>query len=405
MKSQPLPATERPTGAETHRSPEALCSRALGLTPITLVRHARLRVLGLGAESQCALCACEGRIAHLSRPIESLTTPAAYRRYVSAIDRLRTDLGFTPDLLAHDLHPSLLSTRYAREGGIQRIAVQHHHAHVVSVMVDRGITGPVVGICCDGLGHGTDGAAWGCEVLFCNETGFERAGHLEYFPLVGGDAAAVENWRPAAALLQQAYGASWQAQAPPSFAGVGDAALDGFEQLSGRAINSPMTSSLGRVFDGVAFLLGVSSRNDSAAQAAVMLERTASNGSGEPYPYQTRMEQEGVLMSMAPITRAIVQDISAGVAVGRISARFHETIARMLSATALLACDRYGVRRVVLAGGCFANKRLLARVTERLEGQRLRALAPRRVPCGDAGLSLGQAVVAAAIHERVLQCA
>ena len=373
-----------------------------GFVELILSQPANLPVLALGAELKSSVCLYAGYSAFINDRLGNLTDPISYRQYALAIDRLISTTGIRPRIVAHDLHPLYISSQYAKGSTVKRVAVQHHHAHLAAVAADCGVSGPVVGVCCDGVGMGTDGAAWGCEVLLCNGGRFRRFGHLDYFHLIGGDAAAVENWRPAAALLYQAFGNKWRAHLPASFSDLPGESLSVADQTFSRKLDTHWTSSLGRVFDGVSFLLGLSRRNDASSIAAVALERAAAAADAvAPYPYETTMIGDCVRMSTTSITRAVMRDIQAGTTAGVISARFHETIARMLAASATLACAIGRCSRVVLAGGCFANKLLLARVSERLSTQRLQVLTPRRVSFGDDNIALGQAVVAAAMENEV----
>lgn len=408
-----MPRTFTAGRGRENASPAAISSPAaeavptnlpLGVTKLHMQSDAGACVLGVGGESKAVFCLRLGHLAVLSATFDRLNDPVSYRAYSSAIERVSAAMGWCPAIVAHDLHPRYQSTCYAMSLEVPRVAVQHHHAHVAAVMADQGVDAPVVGLCCDGVGLGTDGAAWGCEVLYCTGATFDRLGHLEYFQLVGGDAAAIENWRPAAALLRQAHGASWRRHAPVPFQRVSEDSLTAFDCAIEHGLNAPITSSLGRVFDGVSFLLGLSTRNDREGAAAVALEQAAA-GVEQPYPYETMLEGGHIRMSMAPIVRALVHDIEAGEPAGRVSARFHETIARMLSESALMACDMSGASAVALSGGCFANRRLTARVIERLERRHLRVLTPRRIPFGDAGLALGQTHVALALWERGTSCA
>lgn len=369
-----------------------------GFIAINSKQPTRLPVLALGSELKSGICLFSGHLAMVSQQHGDLTHPDCFRQYVRAIDRLLLETGIRPGLIAHDLHPLYMSTRYARNRHVKSIAVQHHHAHVAAVATDCGASEPLVGICCDGVGLGTDGAAWGCEILFCNGGWFRRLGHMDYFPLVGGDAAAIANWRPAAALLHQAYGSDWRSSLPMRF---GELSCEEFEvahRTFDRALNTHQTSSLGRVFDGVSYMLGLCRQNDSSKSAAVLLERAATGQSEAPYPSETSMQGGGIRMSMTPITRAIVHELRAGTNTALIASRFHESIARMLADSAVRACELSGSSRVVLAGGCFVNKLLTARVTERLSARRLQVLSPRRISFGDENIALGQAVVAAAME-------
>ncbi len=374
-------------------------------TSIDLKAPSDVCALGLGGESKAVFCLRAGTTALLSPVFDRLTDPACYRAYIDCVRNATSQPGLSPVLVAHDLHPHYVSTAYAVGCGLPRVAVQHHHAHIASVMADCGAEGPVVGICCDGIGLGTDGAAWGCEVLYCTGPAFERIGHLEYFPLVGGDAAAIENWRPAAALLRQAFGTDWRLHAPPAFKTVPADKLNAFDAALESHLNAPMTSSLGRVFDAASFLLGLCARNDREAQAAMALERAAAAGEASPYPYETVLVNGGIRMSMAPIVRAMIRDVASGESAARISLAFHESLARMLAESACMACEMASVSTVALSGGCFANRRLLERLIDRLDRRHVRVLTPRRVSFGDAGLALGQVHVAARLQETDPTCA
>ncbi len=381
--------------------------RARGYAPRPIRLDERIRcsadadrkILALGGELKSTVCLYHNGEATISEHLGDLTNPDAYRNFVSAIDRLKELYEFTPDLLAYDLHPQYLSTHYARRSQIPAIAVQHHHAHIVSVMAEWGEPGPIVGLACDGVGYGTDGAAWGCEVLHCTLRGFHRLGHLDYFPQVGGNAAAIETWRPAAALLRQAQPETWR-ETLLALGGDGRQAftsgtLDRFERQAATRLNAPNSSSLGRVFDAVSFLLGLCERNRHEAEAAVALEAVANLESAEPYAYDV-VERDGrISLSVLPAIVEIAAVAEAGAPINQISIRFHETIAAMLADAARIACELTAVDTVGLSGGCFANRVLLARLVELLEQRKLRVLYHRQVPCGDGGIALGQAVVAA----------
>lgn len=370
-----------------------------------------MSVLALGAENDSTYCYCNGRDVELSDRLGRLTTPDAYRRLVDAVRAAMRAPNGPVDLIAHDLHPQYMTTQLARSLGAPCIAVQHHHAHLASVMADRGISTPVVGVCCDGVGYGADGAAWGCEIMRCTRERYERVGRLDYFPLIGGDRAALENWRPAAALLHAAFGDDWLKRRTASFERVDDATIQLTDAVLRRRaagagpVNAPDCSSLGRVFDGVSFLLGLCERNDRPAAAAIALEAAAGDAPVDPYAYGVNMDGGAIRMSLAPTIRAIVRDLQCGNAVGTIAGRFHETLASMLVTAARTACERFDLTTVVISGGCFANRRLREGVVSRLENLQLRALLPRRVSVSDAGLSLGQAVIAAARYREADPCA
>ncbi len=356
------------------------------------------RILAVGGELKSTVCLLNGTEAILSEHLGDLTRPETFRHFVRAIDRLKELCGFEPDAVACDLHPRYLATEYARRLGLPLVAVQHHHAHIAGVMAEWGEVGPVVGLSCDGTGYGTDGAIWGCEVLLCERGDFERLGHLEYFPLVGGDRAALETWRPAAALLRAAYGAGWREIAEDLYAQRRPRGADAtFEQQIARGVNAPPTSSLGRVFDAVSFLLGLCSYNRHEAEAAMALEAAAATEplAVEPFAFDISDTGSGLHLSLLPAIREITAARQRGDNTAAIAARFHETVARLLAAAAGQASQQHGVATVGLSGGCFANRRLLTRLVELLEADGRQVLYHRQVPPGDGGLALGQAFVAA----------
>jgi hydrogenase maturation protein HypF len=362
-------------------------------------------ILAVGGELKATVCLLARDEAILSEHLGDLTNAEAFRHYLTAIERLQQLSGVQPEVVACDLHPQYLSTGYARRLGRPVVAIQHHHAHIASVMAEWGTVGPVVGLACDGTGYGTDGAVWGCELLLCERARFERLGHLAYFPLVGGDAAALEPWRPAAALLRATYGTEWRAVwdalnarglLPGEHLPTAEQ-LHVFEQQLARGVNAPPTSSLGRLFDAVSFLVGLCDCNRHEAEAAMTLEAAAADEplGGEGLPIDIIERAGGLEWSPRPLIRGLVEQRQAGVAVAALAARFHEGVARGLADAAGRAAEARGLRQVALSGGCFANRRLLHRVCALLEAHDVRVLYNRQVPSGDGGLALGQAFVAA----------
>ena len=364
-------------------------------------RPAPRPILALGGELKAAICLYSGREAALSESLGNLSEPAAFRAFAAFVEQAPRELGVEPEAIACDLHPRYLSTQLALRLGRPVLRVQHHHAHLLSVLADQQISGPAVGIVADGVGYGADGAAWGGEVLYGDASGFQRIGHLDYFYLIGGDAAAVDTTRPAAALLRQAFGDEWREHLPPALAALPPETLEQYERIMARPTASLWTSSLGRVFDGISALVGLCLRNDREAQAAIALEAAAGDASAEPYPCGLPTEAQTIRMSVAPMVRAVVRDLRAGRDVGEIAAGFHEAVAVLLAAAAELAAEQCGTDLVALSGGCLANRRLRARLTECLERRRLRVLVSQRASCGDAALALGQASAAAAWNEEV----
>ena len=308
--------------------------------------------------------------------------------------------------VAHDLHPDFFSTRFALELahtlGVPAIGVQHHHAHIAAVVAEHRLDGAVIGLALDGVGLGTDGTAWGGELLWLDGARWQRLGHLQPLALPGGDRAAREPWRMAASALH-ALGRG--AEVVPRFAPVvGEATARGVQQMLDRGLNCPSTSSAGRWFDAAAAALGLSVRQTDEAQAAIALENAASRWlaqqpAHEPLPGalvdlltgalpdgQRRLDVRGLFTALL--------DVPAD-GVDAAAARFHLALADALAHWAAQAALEHGTRTVCLGGGCFFNRVLRERVCRRLQAAGLTVHLPGRAGCGDAGLALGQAWVAA----------
>ena len=284
------------------------------------------------------------------------------------------------------------------------LGIQHHHAHIASVLAEHGLRGPVIGIAADGTGYGTDGKVWGCEIMAANLAGFERLAHLAYVPLPGGEQAVRQPWRMAAVYLAQAYGNDFLELDIPFVQQLDRSKWRTLSQMIARRMNSPLTSSLGRLFDAVASLLGLRSEVIYEGQAAIELEVLASRGgsdtqsSGYPqhaiYPFGIG-DQTPAILDVAPMIRAIVSDIQQGISTPQIANRFHRSIAELLAMACVEARKQSGLEVVALSGGVFQNRQLLEQLMVRLEKLDFQVYVNRRVPPNDGGISLGQIAVAA----------
>lgn len=360
-------------------------------------------VLALGAELKSSLCILADGQATFTEHLGDLASPVNYRRYLATVDALREILQEetrAPLTVACDLHPDYAASRYARTLAERVIGVQHHHAHVVSAMADNELAGPVVGVSCDGTGYGADGTIWGCEVLLCDQADFTRAGHLKTFPLIGGDAAARQTWRPATALLYETMGAYFDA---PALGRIDPQAL----ALMRRQLDAGAgvrTSSLGRLFDAAAFLLSLCDCNEHEAQGPIALEAAACQcPAAEPLGWRLETNAAGVIeMDYRPMVRDILAGLASGrgQAVAELARAFHETLAAMLARCAVTVASGAGVEKVVLSGGCFMNRILTERLEELITQTGLRVYTHQRVPCSDVGIALGQAIVASAKKEK-----
>jgi hydrogenase maturation protein HypF len=363
-------------------------SRGYAPEPLALAWPAPRPVLGCGAELKSTFCLARGAHAFISQHIGDLENLETLRSYAEGIRHFRRLFDVEPQVYAHDLHPEYLSTKHALEAeGVQLVGVQHHHAHVAACLADNGVAGPVIGVACDGLGYGTDGTLWGGEVLVASLTGFRRAAHLAPVPMPGGVAAVREPWRMAAAQLR-AVGRSWPPMArrhAARWAQLG-AVLDA-------GVNCPLTSSAGRLFDAVSALLGLRDRVNYEGQAAIELEQLVDHAEAGAYPARL----DGGLIQGSDLVCGVLDDLERGVQPGRIAARFHNGVVDVLGRACAAVRRDTGLGTVALSGGVFQNVVLTRRLGARLRADGFAVLVHRRVPCNDAGISLGQVAVATAL--------
>jgi hydrogenase maturation protein HypF len=388
------------------RGRETLLRRSRGYAPEPLGLTARLPrpVLACGAELKNTFCLAVENRAFVSHHIGDLENFETLRSFTEGIGHFRRLFDTEPEVVAYDLHPEYLSTKYALDlDGVDLAGVQHHHAHIASCLADNGEEGPVIGVAFDGTGFGADGTIWGGEFLLADLAGFERAGHLEPVPMPGGAAAIRQPWRMAAAYLDAAYGGE-----PPiglTVAGRNAGQWHEVMTMSRRGINAPLTSSAGRLFDAVAALLGVRDAINYEGQAAIELEQWADPA--ERGAYRVAVEPGGAMAGTGPLrvcgadlVRAAAEDLLAGVGPAVIAARFHRGVAAAIAGVCTALAERSGLGTVALSGGVFQNLLLLGQVVDRLEESGFRVLTHARVPPNDGGISLGQAVVAGARDRR-----
>ena len=376
----------------------AVIRRARGYAPapLPLPVPAPEPVLAVGAQLKHTATLAVGGQAVVGPHTGDLADEASYEAFESTVDRLCRWQGLTPAVVAHDLHPGYLSSRYARDRAGRRIAVQHHHAHVVAVAAEHGLSGPFIGVAYDGLGMGDDGTLWGGELLLATYTGYRRLARFARAPLPGG-AAAVR--RPARMALGYLFGGEdlgGPRPGPDSF----PSRLDPREvavvhRMVRRGVNAPLASSAGRLFDAVASLLGLCDEATYEGEAAVLLEAAASGHGPTPaLPWGLAYRDGLTVYDPAPTLRAV---LAAGTGpVGRVAAAFHTTLAEVTCALVDDAARRTGIRTVCLGGGVFANRRLTTDLLDRLRCNGFDAYTGEQVPVGDGGVSYGQAAVAAA---------
>jgi len=350
-------------------------------------------ILAVGGELKNTVCITRGGDAFLSQHVGDLENVETRAFFEDAIAHLTRLLGVAPRVIAHDLHPDYFATRWARaRPDVQIIGVQHHHAHIAACMAEHQLDGQVLGIALDGTGYGSDGHIWGGEVLVAGYADFTRIAHLEYAPMPGGEAAIREPWRMAVGYLATHFGDGFL-ELPLAFATRRDRVL---LRMVERGINSPLTSSCGRLFDAVAALAGIRDRVTYEAQAAIELEAAIAPGDGEPpYPFAITPGEEGWNIGTRPLFEALLDDLQRGAPAGIIARRFHDGVIAAFAQVTAFARQRTGLSRVCLSGGCFANPYLADGLERALLREGLEVFLHRQVPAGDGGLSLGQAAVAA----------
>ncbi len=377
-------------------------ARGFAPTPIDLPFSTSRDILACGAQQKCTFCLVKGTKAFVSQHIGDLENLETLEHYESSLDTFRSLFKVEPQLIAHDMHPDYLSSHVAHDfpaPSAFRVVVQHHHAHVVSAMVEHGIRGPVIGVAYDGTGYGLDGAIWGGEILTATWERFERVGHLRYAPMIGGEAAIRKPYRMAAGYVWSLCAASdAEFQTFLSRIPIAERILLR-RQFEGK-LNTPLTSSCGRLFDAAAALLGLRSEALYEGQPAVELEAIADESVTDAYyPFDVIREGDGWIVDPAAALRALWCDYRAGRPISAVAAAFHNTVAAFTLAVCEKVRDARRLNKVVLSGGCFQNALLTRRLSDQLRERDFEVFTHRQIPPNDGGISLGQAVVAYALME------
>ncbi|MEA2210535.1 MAG: hydrogenase maturation protein HypF [Solirubrobacteraceae bacterium] len=373
--------------------------RSRGYVPaaLPLPGGTRRDVLGCGAELKHTFCLAKGSRAWVSHHIGDLRNYETLQSFTEGVSHFERLFAVEPSVVAHDLHPEYLSTKYGLEReGVQFVGVQHHHAHLAACLAEHGETGPAVAAIFDGTGYGTDGTIWGGEFLLGDLASFTRVGSLLPVRLPGGERAIRQPWRMACAWLSQLSEAA-PALPPTLAAAVTPQAWSSVGGLAQTGLNSPLTTSMGRLFDAVAALCGVRPTVSYEGQAAIEFEAACTGETAaDPYPMPLVTGRDGFALDPRPLIAAVMGDLGADVTVGVIARRFHAAVAAATVCACARASEAAGVDTVVLSGGVFQNRRLLETCLAGLRSRGLRVLVPELLPAGDGGIAFGQVAVAAA---------
>ncbi len=373
--------------------------RARGYAPYPVhLPYQSQQILGCGAEEKNTFCLTRDNYAFVSQHIGDMENLETYEHYVNTIELYRKLFRIKPEIIAYDMHPEYLPTKYAKElaekEGFKLFPVQHHHAHIASCLADNGIKGPVIGVSFDGTGYGTDGNIWGGEFMVADYKDFQRAAHLEYLPLPGGALAIKKPYRTAIGYLL-ALGIDLEKNLL-FFKQVDEREITLIRNQIDKKVYTPLTSSMGRLFDAVAALSCVRGVIVYEAQAAIDLEMLAYNAPDETgyYPFSLDKQQGINIIKIRDLLQAIIKDILKATPQAIIAAKFHNTIAQMILEACQSIAGETGIKRVALSGGVFQNRLLLRKTVPLLESKGFEVYTHRQVPCNDGGISLGQVVIA-----------
>ena len=392
--------------------------RSRGYVPLPVSLNQKIpKILGCGAGLKNTICLTRNQDAFLSQHIGDLDNVMNVNYFKETIDHVTQIFDIQPDIIAHDLHPGYHSTGYATaQKGLKKIGVQHHHAHAVSCMAENELDENVIAITLDGTGYGTDGHIWGGEILLCNPQEFTRKAHLSYIWMPGGDAAVLEPWRMAASVLFHAFGIDFLSLDIPYIKQIEAEKLSFICQMMEKKVNSPLTSSAGRLFDAIASLLCVRHKISYESQAAMELESIADKSlmadglkekgfTDEIYGFdivQSKNPGNNDLFEIDMMTciRQITADIEQKKSAATIGFKFHQTLSAAFTKAAVIVSQKTGIEKIVLSGGVFNNDIILNQMIRRLTEKEFRVYTHTKVPTGDGGICLGQAVVAAALEGR-----
>lgn len=370
---------------------ESVIRRSRGYAPLPIRVEDITETLACGANLKNSFCISKKQFAFLSQHIGDLENLETYKSLENNIKHFKSIYDIKPKLIAHDLHPNFLSTDFAQKEEGVKIPVQHHHAHVVSCMVENKINTKVIGVAFDGTGYGTDGKIWGGEFLICDYANFERVGHLKYVKMPGGDAAIKEPWRMAFSYLDHTYGDEFDINIVHD---VSEKNIKNIITMLKQNINCPETSSMGRLFDAVSALLGMKKKITYEGEAAIELEALADSNDEGLYRYDIDTSSEVNIVNTDYIIKDIIKDIKNQVSTNIIAKRFHNTVVAFSIEICKLIRSKYNINSVVLSGGVFQNEILLKGLYKGLMKEKFEVYTHGEIPCNDGGIAVGQLMIA-----------
>ena len=347
-------------------------------------------ILAAGAELVNCFCLGKAKRAVLSQHIGDLKNYETFAFYQESIDRFKKIFRLDPEWVAYDLHPDYLSTQYAKQTGLQGVAVQHHHAHIASAMAEHGLDEQVIGVSFDGTGLGEDGQIWGGEFLVADMNQYQRFTHFDYLPMPGGDQVTSEPWRMALSYLFRTFGEDCLDTGLPFLEQIEESRINAIYQMLDKNINSPNTSSAGRLFDAVSALLNICTHAKFHAEAPMRLENEISPNIADRYDVET-----DDVIDFVPSIRMITDDLNRKVSSGIISAKFHNTVVFVVEKVVAEIKRETGLSKVILSGGTFQNRYLLGNLEKRLSRTGFQVYTQNKIPANDGGIALGQLAIAA----------
>lgn len=378
--------------------PLSFIRRARGYTPEPiLLNEEGPDVLGVGADIKNTFTLIKGRYAIVSQHIGDMENFETLNFFEETLKNLTDLYRASPIAIAHDLHPEYFSTKWAlRQKNVKKMGIQHHYAHIASVMAENNIKEKIIGVAFDGSGYGTDGNIWGSEFMICDLTGFERIAHFRYIPLLGGEKAIKECWRTALSLLYQTDSKNIY----ENLETIGflkkykKEDIEKILKMVESSILSPLSSGAGRLFDAISAILGVCDRNTFEGEAALCLESAITKKESlEIYPYRIRDKEKPFTVDFSDMVSSIIEEIKNEVDKGLISKKFHNTIVDVILKVVNLISEERGIKKVALSGGVFQNDYILENTIREIEKSGLEVYTNRLVPCNDGGISLGQAYI------------